>query len=136
MHMKFAISALLFTSFFGIAVFGVLAMNHESSHGYSGCIAATLQGSGCPDQANALEFLSFHLAAFRSFSAAVFGQSILLLFLSAVSLLSLIVIGKTYAGLGFGPVSQFRWCPEQSASSLEPHIISWLALHENSPAIL
>lgn len=138
--MKFAIAALLFTSFFSIAVFGVLAMNHESSHGYSGCIAATLQGSGCPDQANALEFLSFHLAAFRSFSIATLSENILGAFLLLAALALFIGLGAAAAiGVVQSPLaaySQYRHFRGSFPWPSQRELTRWLALREHSPASL
>lgn len=137
--MKSAAATLLIFSFISIAVFGVFAMSHGAGHnsGSNYCIGAMAQGTDCPKEENALVFLAFHLNTFRSFSTAVFGQNILSLFLLAASLLLLagIAIGKLstklvsldlHSGLG-----QFF---EPPLIHLQPQIIHWLALHENSPA--
>src|SRR3972149_8517151 len=87
--MKSIFTTLLIFSFVGIAVFGFAAMGHsENSH--SNCLAATAQGIICPDAMSALDFASFHINTFRSFTTAIFsGNALSALLLSiALSLLS------------------------------------------------
>ena len=138
-NMKLVLTTLLILGLLGIAVFGVFAMNHGSGYGHNGCIAATLQGADCPKGENALSFLTFHLGAFQSFSTAIFGQTILSLFLLVASLLLLarIVLSTLYITPEPSDLhSRFRHFLELPASSFQKRIIRWLALHENSPAFL
>ena len=134
--MKASVVAFLILSVVGIALFGVFAMGHGAEQGHSGCIAATAQGGDCPKEASVLSFIAFHLGALRSFSTAIFSQSILFLFLVVVSLLSLIAIGRAYARIDSPGLFLLKQSLESSASPLQQRIIRWLALHENSPAIL
>ncbi|MBI2452762.1 MAG: hypothetical protein HYV55_00845 [Parcubacteria group bacterium] len=121
----------------GIAVFGVFAMGHGAEYGHNGCIAKTASGQPCPKNDGSLQFLTFHLDAFKSFSTAVFGQNILSLFLFVASLLLLagMAMGKLFAELiSLDLHSRLRQFLQPSFIRLQPQIIHWLALHENSPA--
>ncbi len=137
--MKSALATLLIFSFMSIAVFGVFAMSHGTSHasGSRGCIGAMAQGTDCPKEESVLGFLAFHLNAFRSFSTAIFSQNILSLFLFVASLLLLAgtAMGRLFAeSVSLDCHSRFRQFFEPPVTHLQPQIIRWLALHENSPA--
>ena len=70
--MKILFTILLITSFVGVAVFGALAMNHDSGHGVFGCIAATANAAQCPEGANLFSLVAFPFDAFKNFSKAAF----------------------------------------------------------------
>ena len=134
--MKSAGATLLIFSFLSIAVFGVSAMGHGAEQSHNGCIAATASGQPCPKNDSSLQFLTFHLNAFLSFSTAVFGQNILSLFLFVASLLLAgMAMGKLFAELDSLDLhSRPRQFLQPSFIHLQPQLIHWLALHENSPA--
>ena len=134
--MKSLLASIAFASFIGIAVFGIFSMHMDMQNHDGGCIAATAQGTDCPRQLNPLEYLAFHLDAFRNFSTATFSSVTALL-----SILSLFVIGiavtASLENLAL-PKLKYSWL-ERSASFSPPYqhkLLRWLALHENSPAIL
>lgn len=124
-------------SFLGIAVFGVFTMDPEGNHSHNGCIAATARGIDCSKREDALPFLAFHLDAFRSFSAAVFGENLggmlLMLFLLLLTSGAAILRGLQLnpPPSDFSKTHQFLKFP---AFSLQRKLVRWLALHENSPA--
>jgi hypothetical protein len=124
-------------SFLAIAVFGVFAMNHGSGHDHEeGCIAATAQGTYCPKEGSVLSFLNFHLDAFRSFSVATFGGNLV----NIMSLLTALVLVFFGIITSINPASGIsyrrRQFLESYSFSFQREITHWLALHENSPAIL
>ena len=140
--MRFVLTVTLLIGFIGITGFGFIEMDHGGNHGMinNGCIAATVKGVGCPNGTGALDFLSFHLDAFRSFSSAVFGHNIvsLLLFLTALALLAFFDTAgsSSFRILELSALSRSRrflefFSPPQIAQNLT----RWLALHENSPAV-
>lgn len=135
--MKFLITAIVILSFLGIAVFGVFAMNHGGEHGY-GCIAATAQGvARCPNQADPLAFLTFHIDAFKSFSTAIVGSSLASMLLVALALVLVSSLAWFFRNTipAFSSLQAYRRKQRESfALPSERQLIRWLALHENSPA--
>ncbi len=126
---------LLAFGFVGVAVFGFAAMGHnETSHGK--CLAAVAQGIICPDAMSALDFASFHINTFRSFTTAVFSGNMLSALLLSIVLSSLIGLGFLAAGLNL-PNLNFNARQRLSfvySSPLKTALTRWLALHENSPS--
>ena len=130
------IAILLLIGFVGLAVFGVFG-THTGVQGHDGgCIAATVQGTDCPKLNSLLEYLAFHLDAYKSFSLATLGES-------AMSVLLLVFASLLFTGLAFFYPHLFN--PPQPVffryrfrySFLSPQrqqLTRWLALHENSPA--
>ena len=121
--MKTALATLLIFGFIGIASFGVFTMSHGAEHNGVGCVAAAAQGIDCPKAGSLFSFLAIHLNAFHIVSAAVF-------FVLAI---------------GLGIVWKFQFSPPfvQSVALryfskrlFQQRLTRWLALHENSPAIL
>ncbi|OGY68770.1 MAG: hypothetical protein A2214_01115 [Candidatus Harrisonbacteria bacterium RIFOXYA1_FULL_48_8] len=121
--MKIALAILLAISFVGIASFSVFTMSHGAEHNGIGCVAAAAQGIDCPKAGSLFSFLAIHLNAFHIVSAAVF-------FVLAI---------------GLGIVWKFQFSPPfvQSVALryfskrlFQQRLTRWLALHENSPAIL
>ena len=135
--MKSSLTILLVSSFIGIAAFGFVGM-HRGMQAHDGdCIAATVQGAGCPKQASPADYAAFHLDAFKIFSSAAFSENFLSVLLLAFTALFLI-------GLGF--FRQFLFRPPQPILSRHKfrntfsfpqkrELARWLALHENSPAV-
>lgn len=109
--------------FFGIAVFGVFAMNH--GHNEAGCIAASAQGATCPGTEDTLSFIAFHASAFKNFSTATFATVILLLIAVFVS---------NTGGLAIIPRHSDKQRPNLVVPLLKQRLTYWLSLHENSPS--
>lgn len=138
--MKTALTIFLITGFLGIAVFGVFAMNHGAGHSHSGCIAATAQGTDCPKEENAFQFLAFHLDAFRSFSTATFGDNLAGALLLLIALILTITVGVITSIYLTPPALATNYHRRQFLESysfpFQRELTHWLALHENSPATL
>ncbi len=135
--MKSLLTTILFLGFVNIAVFGVFGMHSGMQNHDSGCIAATAQGTGCPKQSDSLEYLTFHLDAFREFSTATSGENILasllaLTLLAAGAGLALFLGNLALSQLDFA-YFRYKQC-ENFSSPPEQQLLRWLALHENSPA--
>lgn len=66
-----------------MAVFGFLAMGTFSGiHGHSTCIASLINSASCVLEMNIINFSSFHIDAFFSFTSAIFNiLLVVLLFL-------------------------------------------------------
>ncbi|MBI2042037.1 MAG: hypothetical protein HYT20_03400 [Candidatus Nealsonbacteria bacterium] len=124
--MKSALIILLVLSFMGIAVFGAFGMNHGNGHG-SGCIGAIANGRECAGENNSLQSINFHLKTFKSFSTAIF-----LLIASLTLAANLRVIADIQE---VAQNKQFVVI-EQRFSLRQQKFTHWLAIHENSPAIL
>ena len=141
-HMKSTLAALLLLSFTIIAVFGVFAMNHGAGngHGDGGCIASMVKGVDCPKDAGSLQFLTFHLDAFRSFSTASFGSdfasAFLLLVVFLLTMGAGIIAGVKQAPMAPTPSHIRRQFLESHSFSSQLKLTHWLSLHENSPSVL
>lgn len=131
--MRRLLALLTIIGFSGIAVFGVFAMNH--GHGDIGCIAASAQGSSCPNTSNVLSFIAFHVNAFKTFSTATFGSQAIDALLIITALLSIAVLLST-AGLAIVPASSNRRLSDFSVPPLKQQFTRWLAFHENSPSLI
>lgn len=129
---------LIIFSFIGIAVFGVFAMNHGVSHDH-GCLAAIARAADCPDNGSIFDFISFHLNTFKVFSTAVLGEnfsSILLLVMFLLAVALDISAGKIFAFPQTDSNLYQRNFYESFISLFKSQVNCWLALHENSPALL
>jgi hypothetical protein len=137
--MKSLFAIILLASFTGIAVFGVFGMNHGEAHDMdsNNCIAATARGLDCPKEADPIDFASFHIDAYRGFSLATFGESILSGLLLAFA--PLLFIGLALFSHHLFKPPQLAFYRYRFSDSFSPpqkqQLIRWLALHENSPAI-
>jgi hypothetical protein len=135
--MKSALAALLIVGFAGIAIFGIFAMSHSESD-HSGCIAAATSGTNCPNEGEGLSFLNFHIETFRNFTTATFGEGGMALTIVFV----LIAAGFCIGAIRGNGISQklalalYRSPEELFRSPFTIRLNHWLALHENSPAIL
>ena len=121
------VASVLFAGIVGISAFGATVIMHEMQGGY--CIAHTVTGGPCA--ANPVGDAVHHLTAAQSFLMSVLPMSgALALFLSAVITLCVLslAIFRTDSRTGGG----IR--PLDSSHSLQPRVLRWLALHENSPA--
>jgi len=135
--MKFLFTATLLASFIGIAVFGAFGMNHASAQGHDGgCIAATAKGINCPEEANPIDSVAFHLDAYRGFSLATFGESAMSALLIAFA--SLLFIGGAFFSRHLFKLPQLALSRDRFSNSFPPpqktELTRWLALHENSPS--
>lgn len=77
------ISVILLIGFSSMAVFGFFAMGTFSGiHGHSTCIASLINSASCVLEMNIINFSSFHIDAFFSFTSAIFNiLLVVLLFL-------------------------------------------------------
>lgn len=137
--MKVLIGSLVVVSLFGLATIGMLGMEHSSgTEDHGGCLAATAQGTTCPEGANPFESLDFHLGAFRLITLASLTNS----GFSQISLLALLLVltwlvnlycrspGLTL-DLPLRPAYQLA----RSSIPLRQPLTDWLALHETSPTV-
>src|SRR3989338_4287108 len=137
--MRFLLTILLISSFAGIAVFGVFGMNHGQAHDMelNNCIAATAKGMDCPKEADPINFATFHLDAYRGFSLATFGESVMSALLLAFA--SLLFIGLAFLSISLFRQPQLAFYRYRFRNAFSPpqkqELIRWLALHENSPPI-
>lgn len=145
MRMKY-FGFLLMMGFIGISVFGTFGMHTQADMNMRGhdmpasnCIGTTAQGVACPEQANPIDFAAFHIDAFKRFSTATFGESV-------ITGLSLAFASLVFMGLAFffphrfDPLQLAFYRHHRSGDSFSPpqerEYLRWLALHENSPATL
>lgn len=144
--MKSLFTTLLIASYIGVAVFGAYGMHTQAENlqGHQGivtsassnCMASIAKGTDCPKETDPIDFASFHIDVFRSFSLATFGENLL----ASLLLLVFLFIGVGLNAL-FGKyappdlyVAYSRYGLEQYSSPPRQQILRWLALHENSPA--
>ena len=121
--MKSAFATFLIFSLLGVAVLGFLAMNHGEGH--SGCIAAAANGVDCARVTGRAGLFSFHSDAFRNFSLAV---------LFGFALFVLALLFSFDFKMPF-PALYLKWYnPPVLSLPQKSLLISWLALHENSPS--
>lgn len=129
----FAIFSIL--SVLSIGVLSIFVMVNGNMHVHGGCIASTVNGFDCPESNGMVQFLNFHLSAFRGFSAGVFGVSVL----SFVFMMLAMVIGFSPSlwenprllrvfGLNFNNLREIIFGEKERTSS-------WLSLSEHSPAL-
>ena len=126
---KVLFTTLLVTSFVGIAVFGAFAMNHDSGHAASGCIAATAKAANCSEETTPFALADFHISAFKSFSSAVFGGALL------ATLLSMLLAGLVFFAPPLLKLVQFSPACQRFSSPQKQEFTRWLSLHENSPTV-
>lgn len=133
--MKYFIPFLLIV-FVSITVFSIFGM-HASMQDHTGdCIAAAAQGAGCPKQNNPLGYIAFHFGAFKGFSTAI-----LVNIVSLFSILFFLLLGIIFVIFlpGLIPQKSARYQLHRKdlfGLSSQYKFSYWLALHENSPAIL
>ncbi|MBI2639488.1 MAG: hypothetical protein HYW90_01180 [Candidatus Sungbacteria bacterium] len=130
--MKPLFTLFVLIGFVGIAVFGFMIMGHGNDHG--GCIVAIAKGIDCPEGWNTFSFAKFHLDTFRSFSAAIFSDSIggLLLLLFFIVFWFGVIPRFQFYFLFNRPFAAYRFL--DSSWLVRRELTHWLALHENSPA--
>lgn len=122
--MRKLLALLTIVGFFGIAVFGVFAMNQ--GHNETGCIAASAHGAACPNEENTFSFIAFHLNAFKNFSTATFVGIFLVLIAALLSTTGRLEIAPRYS-VSKRPLNL-------GVLLLKQRLTYWLSLHENSPS--
>jgi len=136
---------ILTIGFVGIFLFGTCSIHTQADMNAQGhdmspsnCIGAAAQGVDCPKQADPIEFATFHIDAFKGFSTAIPGENVMAGLLLAFA--SLVLMGLAFFFPGrFDPpqLAFYRYSFRDTPfSSREREYLRWLALHENSPAIL
>ena len=141
MTAKNSLTIFMAVTFTGMAVFSFLAMgDHGPGHNVGGCIAVFLGETNCSVFGGLVGFASFHLDAFKFFSSADFSAATAM---GLAFFIAAFVFYTASAGrlLNFG-FSTNTFFPVVAYSAgygfctpLEQDFKSWLALHENSPAI-
>jgi len=134
--MKFLLTTTLLVSFVGVAVFGFSGIHYSDSQNHGGgCVFAASQGVDCPTQGSSVGYLTFHLDAFKGFSTAIFGESVMSLLLLVLA--SLFFIGRVcFVHSLFWPPKFALYRYRSKGSFPLPQtqeLTRWLALHENSP---
>mgnify|MGYP001604232758 CR=1 FL=1 len=133
--MKSWLTILLTIGFIGITIFGAFTMGHASEIGHSGSIAATAQSTDCPKKEDIFGFLNFHLNVFRTFSTAIFLESIIISLLLLIALLIIFNL-KVRINSYILPNLERNQTRYQFLESFLPQkrkLARWLAIHENSP---
>lgn len=134
--MKNLLVVILTLTLFGIAVLGVFGMGHGVGQGHVGCLAVVTKRIDCPNGANVLWLLGFHLDIFKSFSTAILAKNtggllslffILLLFYSVLPRIFFVRFHTL-------SLSQYR-DPVNLFFAAKYKFTHWVSLHENSPAI-
>lgn len=135
--MKRALTIITVLSFISIAVFGFMAIGHGNEHKGRACLATTVNGQSCPKEFGLAGILAFHLGTFKSFSTAVFAQTIFMsLVFGVLALLWLQGIGSN----SFSELDRRNFCyrhkykKQSPVSVFKSENFRWLSLHENSPA--
>ena len=116
--MQKLISVVLLSSLLGIAVFGMIAVQHDGAH--STCFVAITQNMECPEN-SAISFVIFHLKSFSSFSLGV--------------LLSILLLGFFVMSADL-KLKEFRFYipkPKDKYALIINFLLHWLSLHTNSP---
>ena len=124
-HMKKWLTIAAIVGFSGMAVFSFMAMGHASSH--FDCFAKIAQGTLCPG--GPLAYVNFHLNAFRIFSTAVFGASILSAILLLLAVLAVYFLKQSppvTASFVFIGRPDFKFV----TSAQKRQFYRWLSLHE------
>ncbi|MBI4992044.1 MAG: hypothetical protein HZB99_02395 [Candidatus Harrisonbacteria bacterium] len=125
--MKSILAILLIVVLAAIAIFGFSTM----AHGH-GCVAEMLQGKICTSN-NPFAVVGFHMQAFHTFTRAVAGWASI--FLTA---LAFILLGLAFTASLVSPHSDSFWRLGAAVvlGSINQPLLSWIALHENSPALV
>lgn len=135
--MKSLLTSILLLGLMGVAVFGIFGLHASAQEHNGACMTSIAEGVDCPKLSNPLEYLAHHLDAFRSLSTATVGENVL------ASLLALsLLVGGAGLALFLGSLAPpllhlvyFRYRQHENFSTLsEQQLLSWLSIHENSPA--
>ena len=132
---KFILTILLLLTVISLGSLGFFAMGHHADH--DGCIAAVANNVGCAASVSGLQFVAFHLNAFKSFTLGLVNNILIAtFFLFALVFAGIFVLFKNrYLELiQKNHFKIFRYSLELSIVFLEYKLIRWLAIHENSPS--
>lgn len=133
--MKILGSSLIILAFISVSIFSILAVGHEIGHGICFLTANTGLKPPCPEK-DPLGFLNFHINIFKSFSTATFLNNLF----AIISILSAFLIALIIAALAFSykkiAVKLQKIADEPPEKLASQKTLFWLALHENSPAII
>lgn len=134
------LGALLFIVYIGLSVFGIFGMHAMMQNQKGDCIAATFQDKDCPYQVSSIDYLIFHINAYKNFSLAIFSGNILNSLSTVFSLLLLVGLILFYPFIVRLPrfiISKQKYRYRNSFLSHQKQKINqWLAMLENSPALV
>lgn len=142
--MRYLVSLLLI-GFVSLAVFGFFGMHTQAQMNMDGhnmpasnCVGAAVNGTDCPKQADPIDYLTFHLDAFKFFSSATFGENVMGALLLAFA--SLLFTGMAFFSPYLFKPPQLAFYKYRFRDSFSPpqqqQLTRWLALHEKSPTYL
>ena len=132
--MKIVLSILLTISIVGIASLGAFSVHTGMQDHDGSCAMALAQGVACPKQASPLDYASFHIGAFKSFSLATVGTLFALLVALAIAL-TVQSIRDPIASPKLA-YAHTRYSEELWEYLSQREFVRWLALREHSPAPL
>lgn len=130
-----ALTYLLLSSFFLVAVLGFAGMGHEGAHG--GCVASLSRGIECPFAINPLSSAQFHLSTFKSFSTAILEIPALIFLLALILLLGAVLRRSGLTHLFYKDIADDS--DQDTEDFLPPvsqELLGWLSLREHSPTLL
>lgn len=139
--MKGLVATITLLSFVSVAVFGFMGMTREGGHMTASgtCVASTAQHATCPQDTSSVQFAVFHLTAYKGFSLAAFGESLMsqLLLVCALAFLAVVLAFPSQLHMLSSRVAHYRHqLKDPSFLSHTRALVRWIALHENSPATL
>ncbi len=126
------ISLILIASFTVLTLLGIWSIHQGMQSHNGGCIAAVTQGTDCPQKDGFLDFLSFHVDAFKDLATVTLTNAFAL-----TSLILLAIMATGRGGLAGATLPTFvpervRASSYRSFSSKQKRA-DWLAFHQNSP---
>ncbi|MBI1985012.1 MAG: hypothetical protein HYS60_02820 [Candidatus Wildermuthbacteria bacterium] len=133
--MKAIFTTLLVCSFLGIAVLGVFAINHIGADGHTGCFALAAQGADCPKKEAVPAFLDFHLDILKSFSNAIFGETVVLTLLLLLAAFGMRISQNLKFNSSLFAFQTASQASESFSFPWQRKFIHWLQLQEHSPDI-
>lgn len=139
--MRTLATALILTSFVGMAVFGIWGMAAHSSHtdNISVCLGSLTQGAVCPD-GNPAASVGFHLNSFRVFSTSLLESGLYGVLALMFVLTFARMVNFSHSGIPiYIPAASWASRIKTFETSYQPfkqEKIFWSSLHENSPALV
>ncbi|MBI2640333.1 MAG: hypothetical protein HYW91_00390 [Candidatus Sungbacteria bacterium] len=133
--MRLTLALIILSVLLGMGIFGFAGISCEAGAGAHCCLAEIINLSICPSE-NPLAVIDFHFGALQSFSTATIDAGVIAAFL----VLAVFTLVFSAALFSMTPdlhiITRGFWetLPRISASA-RVESLSWLALHENSPAI-
>ncbi len=136
---------LVIIGFLGTAVLGFLAVaclglqcGHSDAHAV--CLASKVNAATCPEEANVLAFINFHIYGFKDLSSGIVNSFALASALLLFSLLTLffLKLNKTFLNveaINLALYHRIKLSSELSSIHILRQAAKWLSLHENSPAL-